>query len=403
MIYSCIDIGTDTIKMVTARVKSDSIHILGAVNTRMSGIKKGLIHDPELVKKSINLANEEMAKVLGFKIDKAIVNVPFYDVSVDVYRGECYPGDIITGDDVINCFKSGVRNVDKTREVITVFPIDWKVDKEKCDDPKGMTGEKLECRMLISSLPKEVVYPYLEILDSCHIEVIDLSFDTVNTFYAMNNKKFNDICGAVVNIGASKSEIAIFNKGLMIKGDVLPLGSKLVDNDISYMYHVDKATSRFLKENFAFACSAYADVNEKMEYDILEGEKLVINQQEISQVVEARLDEILKTVKNSLKNLTNHEISYIIVSGGISNLPGFEELANKTFPEMAYSVNLKSLGARNNIYISCIGMLRYYYDKLKIRGIDYTMYSKISEMIKDKKKELRDKIIDDMKKYCEDN
>ena len=85
----------------------------------------------------------------------------------------------------------------------------------------------------------------------------------------------------------------------------MPLGSRLVDNDISYIYHVDKTTARSLKENFSFAYSSYANEHETMEYDILEGEKVSINQLEISQIVEARLEEILKTVINYHLNIFN--------------------------------------------------------------------------------------------------
>ena len=64
---------------------------------------------------------------------------------------------------------------------------------------------------------------------------------------------------------------------------------------------------------------------------------------------------------------------------------------------------MNNIGVRNNIYSSAVGMLKYYFDKLKTRGIDYTMFEDIPSLISDKKNELQEKMIDDMKKYCEDN
>lgn len=405
MIYSSVDIGSDTIKIVVGKIDDNSLNILAATSVRSVGIKKGLIVDKELVIQSINLAVDELEKELGFRIDKAIINVPFYDVSVNIYNGECYLDGEITGNDIITCFKSSVSTIEIDEEVVTVFPIDFLIDGERrVNDPKGYEGEKLESRMLIATIPKKNLLPYLEVLEKCNIEVIDLSFGVVNDFYHMsNNSDFLKVSGAVVDIGKDKTEIAIFNKGLMISGTTLLVGSKLVDNDINYIYHLDKGTVRELKENFAFASSQYALDENVLEYETSDGEQIKINQVEVSQVVEARLEEILKNVKKSLNNLTNHEISYIIITGGVSNSPGFDYLIENVFGGIANVVNMNLVGVRNNIYTSAVGMLKYYYDKLKLRGIDYTMYDDIQNKLGDKKSVLQEKIIDDMKKYLENN
>lgn len=405
MICSAIDIGSDAIKIVVGKVLDDSISILASCATRSVGIKKGMIIDKDLVIESVNLAVSELEKQLGFKIDKAIINVPFYDVEVNAYNGMSYLDGEVTGSDIITCFKSCVSTIDADKEVVTVFPISFLIDDEKkCIDPKGEVGEKLESRMLISTIPKQNLYAYLEVMEKCNIDIIDLTFGPVNDFYNMyDNKDLLKVCGAVVDIGKDKTEVAIFNKGLMINGVTLGIGSKLVDNDISYIYPLDKATVRELKENFAYSSSQYANDEEVLEYETSEGDKIKINQSQVSKVVEARLEEILKSVKKTISDLTNHEISYIIITGGISNSPGFDYLIENIFGDIAYSVKMNLIGVRNNVYTSCVGMLKYYYDKLKLRGINYTMYEDIPTMFQSKKNILHEKIIDDMKKYLENN
>ena len=404
MIYAGIDIGSDTIKIVVGRVQNNSINILASSNTRAVGIKKGLIVDSDLAMKSVMLALDEIEKSLGFRLDKAIVNVPLMDVSVGIYNGCSYADGEITGDDVITCFKSSVSTIDIDQEVVTVFPIDFLIDNQKrVNDPKGEKGNKLESRMLISTVPKQNIYPILEILEKCHVEVIDLSFGVINDFYHIrDNEDFLKGFGALIDMGNDKTEIGLFNKGLMVDGIVLPKGSKLLDHDIGYIYHLDKTTSRDLKENMAFASSQYAD-DEVTTYESIDGEKIEIKGQEVSQIVEARLEELLKNVKKVLNDLTNKEISYIIVTGGVSNLPGFDYLIRDIFGDIAYSINVSTMGVRNNIYASSVGMLKYYDDKLKIRGIKYSMYSNIEEGINNKKNLLQKKVIDDIKKYIDNN
>ena len=403
MIYSCIDIGSDTVKIIVGEI-NEEVHILSRINNKMEGIKKGLIKDKELVIKSLKETLDKLEKDLGFRIDKAVISVPIYDMDVSLYHGLCYPDGKITGDDVITCFKSVVSNIDSYNEVVTVFPIDFTVDDDiKTNDPKGIDGNKLESRMLISTIPKEIVIPYFEVLKEVGIEVIDLSIGLINDFYNISRDRLKENYTALVDLGHDKCEIGIFNKGLLIKSDILNLGSKLVDHDIRYIYNVDKETAKYLKENLAFASCKFAGNDEDYIYYNDENEKVIITQNELSQIVEERLKEILKNVKNSINTLTNHKISYIIIAGGITNLPGFDYLISEIFGENAYSINLNTIGLRNNIYTSSYGMIKYYYDKLKIRGINYTMYDNLEEMIVNKKKDIEDNILNEMKKYLENN
>ena len=180
-------------------------------------------------------------------------------------------------------------------------------------------------------------------------------------------------------------------------------GSRLLDHDIGYIYHLDKTTSRELKENLAMASSQYASETDIIEYESIDGEKTKVNQLEVSQIVEARLEELLKNVKKILNDLTNRQISYIIISGGVTNLPGFDYLISDIFGEIASSINMNAIGVRNNVYTSSVGMIKYYYDKLKMRGITYTMYEDTLKNIDSKKNIIQEKLIDDIKKYLDNN
>ena len=404
MTYASIDIGSDTIKIVLGEVLNERLNVLASVNTRAVGIKKGIIIDKDMVCKSINLALDEIEKQCGFRLDKAIISLPCYDAMVSVYNGEVYTDGIINGDSIINCFKSAIKgNVPDDREVITVFPIDFMVDDEdKYYDPKGVNGYKLESRVLVSTLPKELVYPYLEVLEMCQVEVIDLALSSVSDYAQASREEFKKQAGAVINIGDSKTEIAIFNKGLLVKTDILPIGSKKIDQDIKYIYNFDRMTARYLKENLSVATSQYADTSSVLEYETLEGEKISISQLEVSQIVEARLEEILKSVKKSLNTLTNREISYIIVTGGISNLPGFNYLLENTFGDIAYTINMNTMGVRNNIYSTCYGMIKYYVEKLALRGITYSMYENVK--IDEKQNNvIYDNVLEKIQNYIDNN
>lgn len=404
MTYASIDLGSDTIKIVVCEYCDNKYNVLASTNTRVVGIKKGIIKDEAMAIKSIDLAVSEIEKQLGFRIDKAIISIPAYDMDVNVYTGECEVSGLVSGSDIATSFKQAIKeNVSDTREVITVFPIDFVLDdEEKVYDPKGMDAYKMETRVLISTLPKEFVYSYLELFQKCNIEVIDLCFATLGDFYQAVKKEYQKNIGAVINIGSSKTEVAIFNKGLMIKGDIMPFGSKKIEQDIKYVYHLDGMTARNLKENFALADSQYAD-DDKVELTNLEGENVIISKREISQIVEERLEELVKSVKKHLNNLTNKEISYIIITGGITDIPGFNSVIENIFGDITNTVNMNVLGVRSNLYSTSMGMIKYLHDKLELRGINYTMFD-IETSEKDKKKSiLTEYVVEKIEEYLNSN
>ena len=101
----------------------------------------------------------------------------------------------------------------------------------------------------------------------------------------------------------------------------------------------------------------------------------------------SKLKELLENAKKGLNDLTKKEISYIIISGGITNMPGFEVLAKEIFNGNIIIGPIKTLGVRDNSYSQSLGMIKYFIDKLNIRGREYTMFDeyKQEELVENRK------------------
>ena len=141
------------------------------------------------------------------------------------------------------------------------------------------------------------------------------------------------------------------------------------------MFKSKSTDSRKLKETFAVALTNYADSNDVSDYVNDKDEEKELNQLGITKVVEARIREILKLAKNEIKNLTNREIRYIIITGGLTEMSAFSYLVEQEFGFVAKVCNLKALGVRHNMYSSCFGITKYFDDKLALRGKNYHMVS----------------------------
>ena len=377
-IYTSVDFGSDTIKIVVAELHQGKINLLASISHESKGIKKGLIMDFELALESVRGALNEIEDMLGLKIKKVIASVPSFNAEYSIIKGDIKIDNeesIVTYEDVLNSLEVAVRSTQfATREMVTILPVDYTLDdKAFIKNPVGMKGTTLGCKAVLVTTPKKNVYSVITLLEKLGIEVVDVSLNNIGDLYSFNNKKFEDKIGAIINIGSDITTVSLYNKSILVKSSIINMGGKNIDNDISYMYKLNDSTSEKLKLKFALAHKKNASVNDLIEVKNASGESIKINQFELSEVVMSRTEEILNESKKEINLLTSKKIDYIIITGGTSNIPGFEYVVKDVFGEYANIGNVKMLGIRDNTYSSCIGNIVYFISKLKLKNQDYSM------------------------------
>ena len=153
------------------------------------------------------------------------------------------------------------------------------------------------------------------------------------------------------------------------------MGSRIIDEDISYIYYTNKKTAKKIKENFGIAHTKYANKNETYEAKDINGKLISINQYELSEVINKRLTEILNVAKNELKVLTNKQIRYIMVLGGIIDIPSINFVLDDVFGSNARTYQINTLGIRKSRFITSSGAIKHFIKKIKLRGKEYSMFS----------------------------
>ncbi|MEG1597112.1 MAG: hypothetical protein RR359_02425 [Bacilli bacterium] len=375
-IYSSIDIGTDSIKICIMELVNNKLVILGSSSTRTVGVINGKIIDENMVINSLKLAIKDISEKANLKIKKTLLIINNVDLIFKISIGQMDIGGEITALDIAKCEEKTIyKDIQENEQLITVIPIEYKIDGEICSNPKGLTGENLQVKCVVIYALKEDMLKYNLIFKKLDIEITDYVLNGISNYYEVKNSDLDRQIGAVVNIGYDTTNISIFNKGVIIKNKVLEIGSKKVDEDISYIYKFDKTTSRKLKETFAVSCKRYADSNDFYEIEEKSGRKLMINNYEISEIVEARLIDLFEIIKKEINNLTKREISYIIITGGITEMAGFLYLSRGAFGKLVTVIDMKTLGIRHNKYSSVSGSIKFFTEKLELMDIDYSMFN----------------------------
>ena len=376
-VYASIDLGSDSIKLAICELYQNHLNLLAATTIPSRGIKKGLITDPELAKKSILLSFKSIEDMLGVKIKKIIANIPNHMAEYKLIRGECdIRGDLITNADMVNSYKMGIKaNLLPNEEFVTVVPIDFKINgKTVMKDPKGFPGKKLMGRAMMVTTPKKNVYSVASILESLGIDIVDISVGSVGDMNCFRNEALDKGISAIINVGADITSVSLYNKSIPVSTKIIGAGGNDIDCDLAYMYKIELSEARKIKEKFALAHTRNANVYDIYETVNTDNVKIKINQKAASEVVMSRINEILTLAKNELKDLTNKPIQYIIVTGGMSNMLDFEYSLHDVMPE-ASKGTVKLVGVRNNKYSTVIGNIIYFLNTLKLKGMDYSMLS----------------------------
>lgn len=381
-IYTSLDIGTDTIKVVVCELYRNKLNLLAASSKKSKGIKRGVITDVNEALISVREAFEEVEAILGVKIKKVIASVPSYFAEYTYTKGEIdieAEDRVITGDDIVNVLQDAVRTkITPGKELVTILPIDFDIKDgvTGVKDPKGLVGDALTTRAIMVTVPRKNIYSVVNLVESLGIEVVDISINGIGDYYVFKNKEIDNKLGVVINVGYETTTVSLYNKGIIVKSAVIGLGGKNVDNDLSYMFKLNTKDAIRIKEKFALAHKLYAGVNDAYEVVNQDRELLKINQLEVSEIVMSRLEEILLLAKKEINILTNRQIQYIIVTGGTSSMTHFNYIASDIFGKDVIIGNVKLLGIRNNKYSSAVGNIIYFINKLKLRGMQYSMFSK---------------------------
>lgn len=376
-IYTSVDLGSDSIKILVAEIYNKKLNVLAVSNVKSSGIKKGLIVDANEILVSLREAISEIEGKLMITIDKVIASVPSYYSTFEIVTGEVDIDEYgkITGLDVVKVLQKAVKSKLKMdRELVTIIPIYYIVDdKKNVKDPKNLIGKKLGVKAMMATTPSKNVQSIISIFQSLGIDVVDVNLGSIADYNEFKNNTSDTGVSAVINIGHDITTVSLFNKGIIINSEVIQIGGKNIDNDISYVFKLDKKDSSKLKENFAVAHKKFSRVNDVKEAVTTNRDLISITQYDISQVVMSRLTEILKLAKKQTYLLTNREISYIIITGGTAELPGMSYLVEEIFGSNAKVGNIDTIGIRNNKYSTVSGLIKGINDKLESRDKEYTM------------------------------
>ena len=394
-IYTSIDIGSDTIKFVVAELYKEKLHILHSSSIKSKGIRKGLIIDSNLMVNSIKDGIKVVSNDLGFQIKKVIVNVPSYNAKFMYVTNKIEINEEITTEDINKVIKSSVYGkIDSDYELVTVLPLEFVINEsDSVEYPVGLKANTLEMKGIMITVPKKNIFSVVSVMESAGLEVVDITLSGLSDYSEVKRDNIKNKVGAIINIGHDITNVSVFNKGKLMNTEVLQIGGHNVEKDIAYVFGINVIDARTIKE-FSFAHKRFVTLTDTYEIKNNDEKLIKIGQLEVTEVVMSRLTEILNYAKKQILLLTKKNIEYIIITGGTTEMKYFKNLVYEILGKDVIIYLMKDIGIRDNKYISAFGSIKYFIEKMTIRGKDYSMISPLDEelLLTPESKTRRDKV-----------
>lgn len=380
-IVTSIDIGSDSIKFVVGEYYNNVVNILHASSIKSKGIRKGLIIDSNLMVNAIRDGIRIVNESLGFNIKNVIVNVPSYNTKFMYVTSEVKINELITTSDVNNAIKeSAYSKIESDYELVTVLPLTFVLDdKKETKYPVNEKAMKMGFKGIMITVPKKNIYSVVSVIENAGLKVMDITVSGISDYYEIKDKDYDKKVGAIINIGHEVTNVSVINKGILMNTEVLQIGSHNIEKDIAYVFGINVLDARDIKEKFAVAHKRFVTLTDIYEIKNNDSEDIKLTQQEVTEVVMSRISEILKYSKKQILSLTNKEIEYVVITGGVTQMKYFKNLVYEILGKDVIIYLMKDIGARDNKYISALGAIKYYIEKMEIRGKEISMISEDDE------------------------
>ena len=339
-----IDIGSSKICCAIGQVniENNKIKLLGLATTKSRGIKRGVITDRDKLIETIEKVLTDAEIMSNIKITSSYLSITGEHIRsintqaaialnrVNGAAGNITERSIEQADifQVLDLAQAVSLPVDK--DILHTIPQEYVVDTlEEIKNPQGMMGRRLEARVHLVTAASTAINNLISCVEELGITVDGLVFQPIASALAALENDEMDLGVTLVELGSNTTNIAVYHGSALRHSATIPIGSASITNDIAVMLQITKKEAEKIKINYASALSSMSSNQLDIKYHPnRESEEKTISEQEVSQYVEARMQEILQMI---IKEISRADIkdplTYgIVMTGGGAELRNISSL-----------------------------------------------------------------------------
>lgn len=373
-----LDIGSNSVRMAVGQLLGKEngnveLQILGAAEVPSEGVQKGVVSSIEDVVSSISACLERVERMVGVPIDSVWVGISGLQILSQSSKGVVAVSKAdkeITEEDVNRAIEAA-RSIATplNYEVLHVLPRHYTVDGQTgIKDPTSMTGVRLEVDTQIILGSSSQIKNLTKAVYRAGLDIEDLVLSIIATAEVVVTKRQKELGVMVVNLGGSTTGMAVFEEGELIHSSVIPLGSQNITNDIAMGLRIPpEDMAERVKIEYG-DCSP--DLTAKKEdvdlFEVGAPEHQIIKKKFLSEIISARVEEILQKVDDELRKIQRSGLlpAGVVFTGAGAKVPGLVELAKKVLrlpANVGYPLNVVSVTDKVNDlgFATAVGLVKW--------------------------------------------
>lgn len=374
-LYVSLDIGTSNTKVIVGEMTDDSLNIIGVGNVPSEGLKKGSIVDIDETVHSIRKAFDQAERMVGFPLKKAIVGVNGNYIHIQDTNGVVAVSSEnkeIHVEDVRRVMEAAqVVSVPHEQLIVDVVPKQFIVDgRDEITDPKKMLGVRLEVEGTLITGSKTILHNLLRCVERAGVEITDICLQPLAAGSAALSKDEKNLGVAMIDIGGGSTTVAVFEQGHLKETAVIPLGGENITKDVSIGLRTSTEEAERVKKQFGHAFYDEASEDEVFEVTVIgTNQKQSFTQQEIANIIEARVEEILEIAAAEIEHMGITDLpGGFVLTGGQAAMPGVLSLAQEVLRHNVRVASPNYIGVRDPQYMTGVGLIQFACRNARIQG-----------------------------------
>lgn len=332
-----LDIGSSRIRTIVGTVedKSNTINVIGVGLSPSNGIRKGMISDIDEATSNITAALDDAERMAGEPIHRAFVgisgtHIEAYDskgvIAINGQNAE------ITEDDVDRVLEAArAVSLPNNREILRIIPKSFSVDSQRnVKYPVGMTGIRLEVEAHIVTSQASAIKNLEKCLYQTGVDTEDIVPSILACAESVLDRKQKELGVVLIEIGATCTNVVVFEEDTVLYSAILPVGGEHVTNDLAIGLRCAIETAEKVKIEYGTCLPD--EVSDREEIDLAQISKTdvhAVNKKQVAKIIEARYHEIFMLVRDELAKIGREGMlpGGAILCGGAVKMPGTIELA----------------------------------------------------------------------------
>lgn len=336
-IFAAVDIGSSKVSaLIAGRDEDGKMHVIGTGQRKSHGVKRGYVVDVDSCELAIRNAVEQAERVAGINIDEVWVGFSAGGLTSHVGMLETdLGGHRVEQEDIDELLTQSRDTIDpEGRLILHAQPALYTIDGlTGVSNPIGLHADRLGVHLHVVLAEPSPVRNAEMAVNSAHLGVKAVVASPMAAGLACLSEEERDLGVALIEMGASVTNISIWLRGVLIGVHSIPFGASDITDDVASAFGVRRKQAERLKCFYGSAQSSPKDNHELIELDRdgatagAEEEPRKISRAQLISVIRQRLDHLTGEIKQALGDLgfVGPAGRQLVLTGGGAELKGIAD------------------------------------------------------------------------------